>query len=120
MATITVRQAVDAYFKLSLGRKYRLLQNKHDRLEKTCVDVFAYYGLEISLDSVEKRNSFLGHILHMQSILKKLQSTIIKHPKTHTIEDVFPNSEDLFYQESNPLAPFIVKPRYHSFTFFQI
>ena len=111
MASITVRQVVNTYFTLKLGPKYRHLKNqKHDRLEKICLDVFAYHGIEVSLNSKEKQEAFLGPILHMETILRKIQEKLVKHPKRHSVEDVFPNSGDFFYKELNPVAAFIVKP----------
>ena len=108
MASITVRQFINTYFELKLGKKYQS-HDHHDRLEKVCVDILANFGIEVSLNNKEKQTSFLALILHAQDIIKQLKATIIKNRKKYSIESVFPNPEMVFYSEAKyPDANFIV------------
>ena len=97
MAPITEHQVINTYFDLKLGTKYRLKSNKYDL---GCMDVFAFFGVEIDLSSDGKKDAFRPYILHYSYIVSKIQRLIKSGGREHILSK-FPDKTKPFYLPSS-------------------
>ena len=103
--TITEHHVLDAYFALNLGQKYKNIKVRHDKLQKTVADVFAYYGIELDLSTVKKRTAFLSLILHMGHMLNKITTAQKNSRSREDIYKAFPDKFKPFYEPPNKPNP---------------
>ena len=98
--SITEHHVLDAYFALNLGQKYKHIKVRHDKLQKTAADVFAFYGVELDLSTQKKREAFLPLILHMGYILDKIGHI---RKKSRSRDDIYKGFDKFkpFFKDSN-------------------
>ena len=108
--SITEHHVLDAYFALNLGQKYKNIKVRHDKLQKTVADIFAFYGVELDLSTTEKQKAFLPLILHMGHMLNKIGHVQKNSRSRDDIYKAFPDKFKPFYkapEKPDPKANFI-------------